>query len=112
MTTSDHDPNEPKPEQNPKQRRGFAILKPEVRREIARQGGKAAHSNGTANKWNSDTARAAEKTGGSKTARDREHMREIGRKGGAAKKGYRTRKEARLCEQGKEPTDERVDRVR
>ena len=104
--------SDPKPEQRPKQRRGFACVKPEMMREIASQGGKAAHSNGTANKWTTDTARAAGKVGGSKTARDREHMREIGKKGGIARKGYRKPKEARLCEPGKEPSDECVDRVR
>lgn len=105
MTQSDHDPNEQRPEQSPKQRRGFALLKPEVMREIASQGGKTAHSNGTANKWTSDTARMAGKTGGIKTAQDREYMREIGRKGGAAKKGYRKRKASPPCEPGKEPAD-------
>ncbi len=111
-TNRDQDSSEQKPEQKPKQRRGFACVKPEMMREIASQGGKAAHSNGTANKWTTDTARAAGKVGGSRTARDREHMREIGKKGGIARKGYRKSKDARLCEPGREPSDECVDRVR
>ena len=50
-------------------------------REIASKGGKAAHAQGTAHKFNSETARAAAKLA---TPHSREHMVEIGRKGGRA----------------------------
>ena len=76
-------------EQKTKPKRGFALLSPEHRREMARQGGLAAHADGTANRWTSETARVAGRMGGSTISRDREHMRAIGRKGGAGKKGYR-----------------------
>ena len=54
----------------------------EQHREIASQGGKAAHKKGTAHKWTSETAREAGKKGGKKVSQDREHMAAIGRKGG------------------------------
>lgn len=47
-----------------KSRRGFASLSMERRREIASQGGKAAHANGTAHKWDSTEAAAAGRKGG------------------------------------------------
>ena len=73
-------------EQKPKQKRGFALLAPEDLQELARQGGRASQANGTANRWTSETARVAGRMGGSTISRDREHMRAIGRKGGAGKK--------------------------
>ena len=76
-------------EQRPKQKRGFALLAPEDLQELARQGGRTSQANGTANRWTSETARVAGRMGGSTISRDREHMRAIGRKGGAGKKGYR-----------------------
>jgi len=47
-----------------KRKRGFAALDPEVQREIASKGGRAAHERGTAHQWDSKTARAAGKLGG------------------------------------------------
>lgn len=47
-----------------KQRRGFAAMDPEKRREIAGKGGKAAHARGTAHRWTSETGRAAGSKGG------------------------------------------------
>lgn len=44
--------------------RGFAAITPEQRREIASKGGKAAHEQGKAHKFNSETGRAAGLTGG------------------------------------------------
>jgi len=49
--------------------RGFASMDPSKQREIARKGGRAAHTHGTAHEWTSDEARQA------------------GRKGGAASRG-------------------------
>lgn len=42
-------------------KRGFAVLSPEKKREIARMGGKAAHEHGRAHRFTSEEARAAGK---------------------------------------------------
>lgn len=42
-----------------RQRRGFAAMKPEVRREIASKGGRAAHASGRAHQFTPEEARAA-----------------------------------------------------
>lgn len=47
-----------------KSRRGFAAMSPERQREIASQGGRAAHQQGVAHEWSSEEARAAGKKGG------------------------------------------------
>jgi general stress protein YciG len=62
--------------------RGFASMDPERQRQIAREGGKAAHVKGTAHEFNSEEARNAGRKGGEMVSRDRDHMAEIGRKGG------------------------------
>lgn len=65
-----------------KSKKGFASMSPEKRKEIASKGGKSAHTNGTAFKFNSETGRLAGKIGGRAVSEDKEHMAEIGRKGG------------------------------
>ena len=50
--------------EQPKSRRGFAAMSPERQREIASQGGRAAHTQGVAHQWNKDEAREAGKKGG------------------------------------------------
>lgn len=67
-----------------KKKRGFAAMDPERQRELASMGGKAAHQNGTAHQFTSEEAREAGKRGGTLLSQDREHMAEIGRKGGKA----------------------------
>lgn len=62
--------------------RGFASMDPERQREIASEGGKAAHEKGTAHEFDSDEARAAGRKGGEAVSQNRQHMAEIGRKGG------------------------------
>ena len=62
--------------------RGFASMDEEKQREIASQGGKAAHEKGTAHEFTSEEAREAGRKGGKTVSEDREHMAEIGRKGG------------------------------
>lgn len=62
--------------------RGFASMDPERQREIASEGGKAAHEKGTAHEFDSEEAREAGRKGGEAVSQDREHMAEIGRKGG------------------------------
>jgi general stress protein YciG len=65
-----------------KGRQGFASMDEEKQREIASKGGKAAHAKGTAHEFSSEEAREAGRKGGQKVSQDREHMAEIGRKGG------------------------------
>ena len=45
--------------------RGFASLSVQRRREIASQGGRAAHAAGTAHQWTTEEARRAGSIGGS-----------------------------------------------
>ena len=59
-------------------------MDPEERREIAREGGRAAHRRGTAHEFDSEEAAEAGRRGGEAVSEDREHMAEIGRKGGRA----------------------------
>lgn len=54
-----------------KSRRGFAAMSPERQREIASQGGRAAHQQGVAHEWNADEARAAGKKGGQASGKRR-----------------------------------------
>lgn len=62
-----------------KARRGFALLSPERRAEIASKGGKQSQANGTAHKFTSDEARAAGKKGGAAfhTRRGRQPMAKV-----------------------------------
>ena len=62
--------------------RGLASMDEEKQREIASQGGKAAHEQGTAHEFTSEEAREAGRKGGETVSQDREHMSEIGREGG------------------------------
>jgi len=64
--------------------RGFASMDQEKQREIASKGGKAAHEKGSAHEFTSEEAREAGRKGGQKVSQDREHMSQIGRKGGAS----------------------------
>ena len=67
-------------------RRGFALMDPDRQREIARRGGKAAHEKGTAHQFTSEEARDAGRKGGQMVSQHREHMVEIGRSGGRARR--------------------------
>jgi uncharacterized protein len=51
-------------------------------REIAAEGGRAAHERGTAHEFSHAEARQAGQKGGEAVSRDRGHMAEIGRRGG------------------------------
>ena len=82
---TDHaDPAAPSPPK-PKAHRGFAAMNREAHRLLASAGGKSAHAYGLAHRFTPEQAREAGKKGGAKTAEDRAHMAEIGRKGGIAK---------------------------
>lgn len=49
-------------------RRGFAALDPSRRREIASEGGRAAHAKGNAHEWDAKAAREAGRKGGKAAA--------------------------------------------
>src|SRR5436305_1350259 len=72
-----------------KSSRGFAAMSPEKQKQIASEGGRAAHKQGVAHEWNSDEARRAGKKGGQIVSQNREHMSEIGRRGGQRSGGRR-----------------------
>ena len=61
-------------------------MNPDRQREIARRGGKAAHEKGTAHQFTSDEAREAGRKGGQMVSQHRDHMAEIGRSGGKARR--------------------------
>ena len=65
--------------------RGFGAMGPQQQREIAGEGGRAAHESGNANEFTPQEAREAGRKGGAAVSQDREHMAEIGRKGGEAR---------------------------
>lgn len=66
-------------------KKGFGTMDPEKQREIASKGGKAAHAHGAAHEFTSEEARQAGSKGGVATSKNREHMAEIGRKGGESR---------------------------
>ena len=68
-------------------RRGFASMDPDKQRNIAAEGGRAAHRSGNAHEFDSREAREAGRTGGESVSQDRDHMSDIGRKGGEARGG-------------------------
>jgi general stress protein YciG len=65
---------------------GFAAMDPEKRRAISAKGGKTAHALGRAHKFTKEEARIAGRLGGELVSQDREHMAEIGRRGGSARR--------------------------
>lgn len=70
--------------------KGFAALKlhnPELMREIASKGGKCAQEKGVGHHFTSEEASEAGRKGGASVSADRDHMAEIGRKGGKAGRG-------------------------
>lgn len=62
--------------------RGFAGMDDDRQREIASEGGRAAHASGNAHEFDSREAQRAGQKGGEAVSEDREHMSEIGRRGG------------------------------
>jgi len=63
-------------------RRGFAGMTDQRQRQIAAEGGRAAHEQGTAHEFSTSEARQAGQKGGEAVSRDRSHMAAIGRRGG------------------------------
>jgi general stress protein YciG len=69
-TTPQNDDTTDRPAEStvkPRRPRGFAAMDPKLVSEIARKGGKAAHTAGTAHEFTSDEARAAGRKGGMAT---------------------------------------------
>src|SRR2546423_951797 len=62
--------------------RGYGSTDDDKKREIAREGGRASHEKRSAHEFSPDEARGAGRKGGEAVSSDREHMSEIGRKGG------------------------------
>ena len=75
--------------------RGFAAMDPQKQKQIASEGGRAAHRQGVAHEWSSDEAREAGRKGGQIVSRNREHMSEIGRRGGQSSGSRRGQKNNR-----------------
>jgi general stress protein YciG len=65
--------------------KGFAAMNAELQRQIASKGGKAAHAHGRAHEFTAEEARAAGRKGGESISKNREHMADIGRRGGLAR---------------------------
>jgi len=65
---------------------GFAAMDPDKRRESAGRGGRTAHALGRAHEFTPEEARQAGRLGGELVSQDRDHMAEIGRRGGLAKR--------------------------
>lgn len=58
--------------------RGFASMDPQRQREIASEGGRAAHEKGTAHEFTSEEARAAGRKGGQARSRSNRERLEAG----------------------------------
>jgi general stress protein YciG len=80
--------------------RGFASMAAEKQREIARKGGRAAHEKGKAHEFTTDEARQAGRKGGEKVSVNRNHMAEIGRRGG---RSSASRRRSNLGENEQQP---------
>ncbi|TME25037.1 MAG: stress-induced protein [Chloroflexi bacterium] len=70
------------PRRSSSSRRGFAGMTDQRQRQIAAEGGRAAHEQGTAHEFSTSEARQAGQKGGEAVSRDRSHMAAIGRRGG------------------------------
>lgn len=64
-------------QETPKSRRGFAAMSPERQREIASQGGRAAHQQGVAHEWSREEAKEAGKKGGQASGKRRSAENEV-----------------------------------
>jgi general stress protein YciG len=58
-----------------KSNRGFASMDPERQRQIASEGGRAAHEKGTAHEFTSEEAREAGRKGGQARSQNRSQAR-------------------------------------
>jgi general stress protein YciG len=92
-------------------KRGFAAMNEEQQREIASKGGQAAHQKGTAHEFDSEEARRAGQKGGEAVSRNREHMAEIGRKGGESRQSANRDNESRSSTASRSGTSESSTRA-
>ena len=67
-------------------------MDPEKQKEIASEGGRAAHRQGVAHEWSSEEAREAGRKGGQIVSKNREHMSAIGRRGGQSSGSRRSQR--------------------
>lgn len=79
-----------------KPKRGFAAMTPEQRQDAGRKGGKAANDRGVTHRWDRESARSAGQKGGKSVSKDRDHMAEIGRRGGSSRRADLTRRYRRV----------------
>ena len=86
-------------------KRGFAAMDENQQREIASKGGQAAHQKGTAHEFDSEEARRAGQKGGEAVSRNREHMADIGRKGGESRQSASRAAAAAAAAAGNAGTD-------
>jgi general stress protein YciG len=63
--------------------RGFASMDPQRQREIASEGGRAAHERGTAHEFTSEEAREAGRKGGQARAENRSARQRASQSGGS-----------------------------
>lgn len=61
-------------EMGSKSRRGFAAMDPDRQKQIASEGGRAAHKQGVAHEWSPDEARQAGRKGGQNSKGSRSRM--------------------------------------
>lgn len=71
--------------------------------------GNAAHARGTAHEFTSEEARAAGRKGGHTVSRDRQHMAEIGRRGGKRKKSGKPADAGGNLATGNQPANDSQD---
>ncbi|MGE5520129.1 MAG: KGG domain-containing protein [Candidatus Dadabacteria bacterium] len=74
MTNNEMEPRSE--EKRSSSRRGFAAMDPERQRQIASQGGRAAHQQGVAHEWSADEARQAGRKGGQNSGTKRRNRGE------------------------------------
>lgn len=79
-------------EPKPHRPRGFAAMDPEQARRICALGGRTAARAGKGHRYTADTARQAGQKGGISVARNRQHMADIGRRGGERRAQITARK--------------------
>jgi general stress protein YciG len=70
--------------QGGKSNRGFASMDPQRQREIASEGGRAAHEKGTAHEFTSEEAREAGRKGGMARSANRRNAMNGGNSGGSS----------------------------
>jgi uncharacterized protein len=73
-----------------KSNRGFASMDPQRQREIASEGGRAAHEKGTAHEFTSEEAREAGRKGGQARSQSN-RMRQSGNSGNSGNSGSSNR---------------------